>query len=93
MACLHQLAPQHVSVYAPPLDAAMLLADVVGSPLNIGAVLILFSPARAGQGYVDQFHAKNSPEESHSIHDYAGTHTEAWIRAASGAVNKQITSI
>ena len=41
-----------------PLDAAMLLADVVGSPLNIGAVLILSPPARAGQGYVDQLHAK-----------------------------------
>ena len=76
-----------------PLDAAMLLADVVGSPLNIGAVLILSPPARAGQGYVDQLHAKTLSGGESLDHDYAGTHTVVWIRAASGAGRKQITSI
>ena len=37
-----------------PLDTAMLAADVVSNPLNIGAVLILSPPPDAGPGYVDE---------------------------------------
>ncbi|OWL94087.1 wax ester/triacylglycerol synthase family O-acyltransferase [Mycolicibacterium peregrinum] len=36
-----------------PLDAAMITADMVSNPLNIGAVLILSPPPGADPGYVD----------------------------------------
>lgn len=39
-----------------PLDAAMMTAEVLSRPLNIGAVLILSPPAHAGPGYVDELH-------------------------------------
>jgi diacylglycerol O-acyltransferase / wax synthase len=39
-----------------PLDAAMMTAEVLSRPLNIGAVLILSPPADAGPGYVDELH-------------------------------------
>lgn len=39
-----------------PLDAAMMTAEVLSRPLNIGAVLILSPPADAGPGYVDDLH-------------------------------------
>lgn len=39
-----------------PLDAAMITADIVANPLNIGAVLILSPPPDAGPGYVDDIY-------------------------------------
>lgn len=39
-----------------PLDAAMMTAEVLDRPLNIGAVLILSPPAEAGSGYIDELH-------------------------------------
>lgn len=39
-----------------PLDAAMITADVVSNPLNIGAVLILSPPPGAGPDYVDDIY-------------------------------------
>lgn len=39
-----------------PLDAAMITADIVSNPLNIGAVLILSPPPSAGPGYVDDIY-------------------------------------
>lgn len=42
--------------WVDPLDSAMLLADVVASPLNIGAVLIVSPPPGAGPGYLDELH-------------------------------------
>lgn len=40
-----------------PLDAAMITADVISNPLNIGAVLVLSPPPEAGSGYVDEVYA------------------------------------
>lgn len=40
-----------------PLDAAMITADVISNPLNIGAVLVLSPPPGAGAGYVDEVFA------------------------------------
>ncbi|MGX9791140.1 wax ester/triacylglycerol synthase family O-acyltransferase [Mycobacterium sp. MMS18-G62] len=42
--------------WVDPLGAAMLLADVVSNPLNIGAVMIVSPPAHAGADYIDQLH-------------------------------------
>ena len=42
--------------WVDPLGAAMLLADVVSNPLNIGAALIISPPIGAGPGYVDDLH-------------------------------------
>ncbi|MGV0596734.1 wax ester/triacylglycerol synthase family O-acyltransferase [Mycolicibacterium porcinum] len=39
-----------------PLDAAMITADLVSNPLNIGAVLILSPPPGASPGYVDKIY-------------------------------------
>jgi diacylglycerol O-acyltransferase / wax synthase len=39
-----------------PLDAAMITADVLSNPLNIGAVLLLSPPPDAGPGYVDDIY-------------------------------------
>ena len=39
-----------------PLDAAMMTAEVLSRPLNIGAVLILSPPADAGPGFVEELH-------------------------------------
>lgn len=39
-----------------PLDAAMMTAEALSNPLNIGAVLILSPPEDAGPGYVDGLH-------------------------------------
>lgn len=39
-----------------PLDAAMMTAEVLDRPLNIGAVLILSPPAEAGSSYIDDLH-------------------------------------
>jgi WS/DGAT/MGAT family acyltransferase len=39
-----------------PLDAAMMTAEVLSNPLNIGAVLIMSPPPDAGPGYVDELH-------------------------------------
>ena len=40
------------------LDAAMMTAEVLSNPLNVGAVLILSPPPDAGPGYVDELHRK-----------------------------------
>ena len=42
-----------------PLDTAMMAADVVSNPLNIGAVLILSPPPDAGPGYVDELYRED----------------------------------
>lgn len=39
-----------------PLDAAMMTAELVSSPMHVGAVLILSPPADAGSDYVDKLH-------------------------------------
>jgi diacylglycerol O-acyltransferase len=39
-----------------PLDAAMMTAELVSSPMHVGAVLILSPPADAGPDYVDAIH-------------------------------------
>lgn len=39
-----------------PLDAAMMTAEVVSSPMHVGAVLLLSPPAGAGPGYVDRLY-------------------------------------
>jgi diacylglycerol O-acyltransferase / wax synthase len=39
-----------------PLDAAMMTAEVLSNPLNVGAVLIMSPPADAGPDYVDEHH-------------------------------------
>lgn len=39
-----------------PLDAAMMTAEVLSNPLNVGAVLILSPPPEAGPGYVDELY-------------------------------------
>jgi len=39
-----------------PLDAAMMTADVLSNPLNVGAVLIMSPPPDAGPGYIDEIH-------------------------------------
>lgn len=39
-----------------PLDAAMMTAEVLSNPLNVGAVLIMSPPPDACPGYVDQLH-------------------------------------
>jgi hypothetical protein len=39
-----------------PLDAAMMTAELVASPMHVGAVLILSSPADAGPDYVDKLY-------------------------------------
>jgi WS/DGAT/MGAT family acyltransferase len=39
-----------------PLDAAMMTAEVLSGPLNVGAVLIMSPPPEAGPGYVDELH-------------------------------------
>ncbi len=48
-----------------PLDAAMMTAEVVSSPMHVGAVLILSPPKGAGKHYVDKLHrealAANEP--------------------------------
>ncbi|MCH9734741.1 MAG: wax ester/triacylglycerol synthase family O-acyltransferase [Actinomycetia bacterium] len=41
-----------------PLDAAMMNAEVLANPLNIGVVLIVSPPADADPGYVDQLHGQ-----------------------------------
>ncbi|WP_156689301.1 wax ester/triacylglycerol synthase family O-acyltransferase [Mycobacterium sp. Marseille-P9652] len=41
-----------------PLDAAMMTAEVVSSPMHVGAVLILSPPKGAGKHYVDKLHAE-----------------------------------
>ena len=43
-----------------PLDTAMMAADVVSNPLNIGAVLILSPPPDAGPGYVDELYREDA---------------------------------
>ena len=42
--------------WVDPLGAAMLLADVVSNPLNIGAVMIVSPPTHAGADYIDRIH-------------------------------------
>ncbi|MEM6108093.1 wax ester/triacylglycerol synthase family O-acyltransferase [Mycobacterium sp. 050272] len=39
-----------------PLDAAMMAAELVSSPMHAGAVLILSPPAGVGPGYVDELY-------------------------------------
>ena len=39
-----------------PLDAAMMTAELVSSPMHVGAVLILSPPADAGPDYVDNLY-------------------------------------
>ena len=39
-----------------PLDAAMMAAELVSSPMHAGAVLILSPPADAGSAYVDELY-------------------------------------
>ncbi|MEB3981561.1 wax ester/triacylglycerol synthase family O-acyltransferase [Mycobacterium sp. 663a-19] len=39
-----------------PLDAAMMTAELVASPMHVGAVLILSPPADAGPDFVDNLH-------------------------------------
>ncbi|MDH6194019.1 diacylglycerol O-acyltransferase [Mycobacterium frederiksbergense] len=39
-----------------PLDAAMITADVISNPLNIGAVLLISPPPDAGPGYIDDIY-------------------------------------
>ncbi|ORA79991.1 wax ester/triacylglycerol synthase family O-acyltransferase [Mycobacterium malmoense] len=39
-----------------PLDVAMMTAELVGSPMHVGAVLILSPPAGAGPNYVDELY-------------------------------------
>lgn len=39
-----------------PLDTAMMAAEVLSRPLNIGAVLVLAPPPDAGPDYVDELH-------------------------------------
>lgn len=39
-----------------PLDAAMMTAELVSSPMHVGAVLLLSPPADAGPDFVDRLH-------------------------------------
>jgi len=39
-----------------PLDTAMMAAEVLSGPLNIGAMLVLTPPPDAGEDYVDDLH-------------------------------------
>lgn len=39
-----------------PLDAAMMVAEVVSSPMHVGTVLILSPPADAGPSYVEELY-------------------------------------
>lgn len=41
-----------------PLDAAMMTAELVSSPMHVGAVLLLSPPADAGPGYVDRLYGE-----------------------------------
>ncbi len=47
-----------------PLEAAMMTADVLSSPLNIGAVLILSPPPDSGPDYVDDLFARHLAGET-----------------------------
>ncbi|MCV7199352.1 wax ester/triacylglycerol synthase family O-acyltransferase [Mycobacterium angelicum] len=40
-----------------PLDAAMMTAELVSSPMHVGAVLVLSPPADAGPNYVDELYS------------------------------------
>ncbi len=40
-----------------PLDAAMITAELLSSPMHVGAVLVLSPPADAGQNYADRFYS------------------------------------
>lgn len=39
-----------------PLDAAMMIAETLSSPLHVAAVLIMSPPAGSGPGYVDELY-------------------------------------
>lgn len=49
-----------------PLDAAMMTAELVASPMHVGAVLILSPPTDAGPDYVDVLH-REALTGNHSI--------------------------
>ena len=71
-----------------PLDTAMLAADVVSNPLNIGAVLILSPPPDAGPGYVDELFREGLAGRALSIRGFADIRIADWRPAASGSGRK-----
>lgn len=68
-----------------PLDVAMMAAELVASPMHVGAVLILSPPRDAGPDYVDALHrwtvAGNAPVDPRlSRHPHRGVDTGGvWV--------------